>query len=114
MFQLGLNYFILLRAYRIMPKELLFAVWRPTIGCLTMSAVVMVFSWLFPSSDTATVLFLLLKLLLAAAVGASVYVTVTLLLWKVSGAPNGAEKSVLNAFKGFSSMKRARIDTSAS
>ncbi len=99
MFQLGLTYFILLRAYRITPREILSSVWRPTAGCVMMSAAVTAIFWLWPHSDTATVLFLLLKLLLASAVGASFYVAVILFLWKVSGAPNGAEISILKVLK---------------
>lgn len=84
--------FMVMRALQLSLKQYLEQLWRPILSVLCMSAVL----WQFlPELSGPTVLDAFQHILLAAVLGAPVYLLVLLTSWHVAGRPDGLEKLTL-------------------
>lgn len=76
----------------LMWRDLLTTLWRPLVATLCMAAVLLA----MPLTDVSSGAIALRHLLVGTAIGASVYLIVTLLLWLASGRPSGPESKLLD------------------
>lgn len=89
------NLAIMRRQVAVSLLELLAAVWRPLLATLGMVAGVVPLMAAWPKAATA--LALIPQFVCIAGIGAAIYVSIVLALWRIAGAPNGPERQLLSA-----------------
>lgn len=104
--RLVVNYGVMAWAFDITPRHLLPATWRPIAACGLMALAVGAYLAQGPSPEGIGAL--LLTILSASLIGAFTYIAGTLVLWRLSGAPDSAEGRVLWALRNLLGRLRRR------
>jgi len=91
-----INYSILLRLLALPLKDLFSVIWRPVISGIMMAGIVIWYRAFWSSDDIG---WQVGELVSSVLVGAIVYITTILILWRYSGYPSGCEKWVLDTLK---------------
>jgi lipopolysaccharide exporter len=91
--QLLLTYAMVWRVIGISPRAVGGIIWRAVAACAAMSAAVLTLLDRWPRSDATSWLFA--ELVCACVLGAFTYAGILLGLWRICGAPPGAEKHAL-------------------
>jgi O-antigen/teichoic acid export membrane protein len=95
---LPINFTMVLHRLQGSWKQIVAIVWRPLTAATVMA--VCVRGWLADADAEATVAEQLLILIAAILIGATIYAGMMLLLWGLSGRPDGAERFVTDRLRG--------------
>lgn len=99
-----LDLYFLNRTLAVSPWVVLVTIWRSMVSITVMAAVVLGLEELLPVSGDGTSN---LVLPLSVFSGATVYVAVHLLLWRLQGSPDGGERWALETLRGLGSRVRS-------
>ncbi|MEO2047113.1 MAG: lipopolysaccharide biosynthesis protein [Pirellulales bacterium] len=94
-----LSYFLLMRELNVGIKEIVSRVWRPVVAVTLMVLAVSLVAQTLPISDQS--IRALMQLIVLSSIGATIYVSVVLLLWFVCRKPDGAERRLLDLIFGW-------------
>ena len=100
-----INYVIICRICEVPVRSVCATVWRPVMGCLVMAAAIDSLARYWPPGDTVSSLFVALSC--AVVLGASSYAATTLALWRLAGAPAGAEQRLFGMIREYFDARRA-------
>lgn len=101
------NFYLVGKAIEFGWRDLKSVLWRPVTGGIVMSGVVLMLQnrWPLPVGTAAQLAYAVI----AAAVGACVYCTTVVLLWRLRRDPESAEAWVLERVSGLAGMACARL-----
>ncbi len=105
---LPVNFWFIIRFLGLRSLDFVAQLWRPLLSAAVMYATGKLWGPGLPAG-ARTSADAIVPLVSAVALGAAIYIATDLLLWLVSGRPEGAEKWLLREFRSAVSFARARI-----